>query len=85
MRRPGRAVTVLVGIALGAAVFTSVRLAVYASLDSFTKSMDLVAGRADHSLIRPGGYVSNIRKRICPHQWERTEFFLPELHLQPAN
>ena len=53
----GRAATVLFGIALGAAVFTSVRLSVDASLDSFTKSMDLIAGRADHVLTRPGGYV----------------------------
>ena len=53
----GRALTVLLGIALGAAVFTSVRLSVNASLDSFTKSMDLIAGRADHVLTRPGGYV----------------------------
>ena len=53
----GRALTVLLGIALGAAVFTSVRLSVNASLDSFTKSMDLIAGRADHVVTRPGGYV----------------------------
>jgi putative ABC transport system permease protein len=56
-RHLGRALTVLFGIALGAAVFTSVRLAVHASLDSFAKSMDLIAGRADHVLTRPGGYV----------------------------
>jgi len=56
-RHMGRAATVLFGIALGAAVFTSVRLSVNASLDSFTKSMDLIAGRADHVLTRPGGYV----------------------------
>ena len=53
----GRAATVLFGIALGAAVFTSVRLSVNASLDSFSKSMDLIAGQADHVLTRPGGYV----------------------------
>ena len=53
----GRALSVLIGIALGAAVFTSVRLSINASLDSFTKSMDLIAGRADAILVRPGGYV----------------------------
>jgi putative ABC transport system permease protein len=53
-----RAFTVLFGIALGAAVFTSVRLSVNASLDSFSRSMDLITGRADRVLIRPGGYVS---------------------------
>ncbi len=56
-RHMGRAATVLFGIALGAAVFTSVRLSVNASLDSFSKSMDLIAGQADHVLTRPGGYV----------------------------
>jgi len=66
----GRALTVLLGIALGAAVFTSVRLSVNASLDSFTKSMDLIAGRADHVLTRPGGYVP--------------ETLIPELLNHPA-
>ena len=56
-RHTGRAATVLFGIALGAAVFTSVRLSVNASLDSFSKSMDLIAGQADFVLTRPGGYV----------------------------
>jgi putative ABC transport system permease protein len=56
-KHPGRALTVLIGISLGAAVFTSVRLSVYASLDSFTQTMDLFAGTADHVLVRPGGYV----------------------------
>ena len=54
---PARVLAVLVGIALGAAVFTSVRLAVNASLDSFTRSMDVIAGKADYSVIRPGGRV----------------------------
>jgi putative ABC transport system permease protein len=36
---------VLLGIALGAAVFTSVRLAVQATMDSYSRSMDLIAGR----------------------------------------
>jgi putative ABC transport system permease protein len=53
----GRALTVLLGIALGAAVFTSVRISINASLNSFSKSMDLIAGTADKILVRPGGYV----------------------------
>ncbi len=53
----GRALTVLLGIALGAAVFTSVRLSINASLDSFTRSMDIITGRADRVLIQPGGRV----------------------------
>lgn len=64
----GRAATVLFGIALGAAVFTSVRLSVNASLDSFSKSMDLIAGRADHVLTRPGGYVpENLIAKLLNH------------------
>jgi putative ABC transport system permease protein len=53
----GRALTVLLGIALGASVFTSVRLSINASLDSFTRSMDQITGSADRVLIRPGGRV----------------------------
>ena len=56
-KHPGRAFAVLCGIALGAAVFTSVRLAVHASLDSFSNSMDMIAGRADRVLVQPGGHV----------------------------
>ena len=56
-QHPGRALTVLVGIALGAAVFTSVRLSIHASLDSFSRSMELISGRADRVLVRPGGRV----------------------------
>ena len=56
-KHPGRALTVLLGIALGAAVFTSVRLSIHASLDSFSRSMEMIAGRADRVLIRPGGRV----------------------------
>ena len=63
-----RALTVLFGIALGAAVFTSVRLSVNASLDSFTRSVDLVTGRADRVLVRPGGRVpENIISQLLNH------------------
>ena len=54
---PWRVLAVVLGIALGAAVFTSVRLAVYASLDSFTRTMDLLSGKADWTVMRPGGRV----------------------------
>jgi putative ABC transport system permease protein len=65
----GRAATVLLGIALGAAVFSSVRLSVNASLDSFTKSMDLIAGQADYVLTRPGGHVpENLVTRLWNHR-----------------
>ena len=67
-RHLGRALTVLFGIALGAAVFTSVRLAVNASLDSFAKSMNLIAGRADYVLTRPGGYVpEDLMSKLLNH------------------
>ncbi len=52
-----QALIVLIGIALGAAVFTSVRLSIYASLESFTQSMNAIAGRADQILVRPGGFL----------------------------
>jgi hypothetical protein len=67
------------GNRLGAAVFTSVRLAVHATLDSFTRSMDLIAGDSDLTLVRPGGRVPDtlvsalmkhpavgLRRRYCP-------------------
>ena len=52
-----RVLLVLLGIALGTAVFTSVRLAVNASLDSFMQSMNTIAGKADWTVVRPGGRV----------------------------
>ncbi len=54
---PFRALTVLLGIALGASVFTSVRLAVHATVESFSRSMDLIAGRADAGVVAAGGRV----------------------------
>ena len=54
---PVRALIVVLGIALGAAVFTSVRLSVHATIDSFSRSMDRIAGRSDLVLFQPGGRV----------------------------
>lgn len=54
---PWRTAAVLVGIGLGAAVFTSVRLAVNASLDSFSRSVDVLAGKSDWTVLCPGGRV----------------------------
>jgi putative ABC transport system permease protein len=64
----GRVATVLLGIALGAAVFSSVRLSVNASLDSFAKSMDLIAGQADYTITRPGGHVP---ENLITHLWNQ--------------
>lgn len=50
-----RTLTVLLGVALGASVFTTVRLAMRASIDSFDRTMTLLAGHADHVVTRPGG------------------------------
>lgn len=52
-----RALTVLLGVALGAAVFTCVRLAVDASLQSFSRSVESLTGNAEWVLIRPGSRV----------------------------
>jgi putative ABC transport system permease protein len=52
-----RALAVVAGIGLGAAVFTSVRLSVHASLSAFTRSMDRIAGSAEAVVTRPGERV----------------------------
>jgi len=56
-KHKGRCLAVFLGVALGASVFSSVRLSVNASLSAFTRSMDLVAGQADRVVVRPGGRV----------------------------
>jgi len=56
-RHPWRIGAVILGIALGAAVFTSVRLAVDASLNAFTQSMDLISGKADWTVVGRGERV----------------------------
>ena len=50
-----RTVVVLAGIGLGAAVFTSVRLATNASVQSFANGMDAISGRAERTVTLPGG------------------------------
>lgn len=63
-----RVLAVILGIALGAAVFTSVRLAVDASLDSFTRTFDLLSGKADSTVVRPGGRVpDNLVAELWSH------------------
>jgi len=66
-RHPGRALIVVLGIALGAAVFTSVRISVHASLDAFNRSMAHVAGAAEKVVVQPGGYVSEKVVPILSH------------------
>lgn len=84
-KHPGRALTVLIGIALGAAVFTSVRLSIHASLDSFTKSMDLIAGQADRVLSRPGGRVpEELIPRLLRHPAVKSASALLSTYVRPA-
>jgi len=81
----GRALAVLLGIALGAAVFTSVRLSIHAALDSFSKSMDLVAGKADWAVVRPGGRVPE--KLVIPllsHPAVRTASPILTTYVKPS-
>ena len=65
-----RALIVILGISLGAAVFTSVRLSIHASLASFARSVDLFAGTSDFVVLQPGGRLP--------------ETILPELIRHPA-
>jgi putative ABC transport system permease protein len=50
-----RTLAVLLGIGLGAGVFTSVRLAANASVQSFANGVDAISGKADRTVTRPGG------------------------------
>ncbi len=52
-----RAIAVILGVALGAAVFTGVRLAARASISSFENGMDAVTGKADAIITEPAGRV----------------------------
>jgi putative ABC transport system permease protein len=61
-------IIVLVGIALGAAVFTSVRLSINASIDAFTRSVNQVTGKSDGVIVRSGGRVpENILQDLIKH------------------
>ena len=84
-KQPVRALTVLIGIALGAAVFTSVRLSIHASLDSFSKSMDLITGRAELVLIQPGGRVpEQLVAGLLRHPAVKTASPLLSTYVRPA-
>jgi putative ABC transport system permease protein len=76
---------VLLGIALGAAVFTSVRLAVHATLDSFTRSMDLIAGDSDLTLVRPGGRVPDTLVSADEASGRRTASPVLSVYVRPAD
>lgn len=80
-----RTLAVLLGIALGAAVFTSVRLAVHATLDSFSRSMDRIAGHADLTLVRPGGRVpDSLVATLMRHPAVRTASPVLSAYVRPV-
>ena len=81
-----RTLAVLLGIALGAAVFTSVRLAVHATLESFTQSMDRIAGGSDLTLIHPGGRVpDHLTTALMRHPAVRTAAPVLSTYVRPAD
>jgi putative ABC transport system permease protein len=85
-KHPVRALTVLLGIALGAAVFTSVRLSVHASLDAFSKSMDLVSGNAEMVVVQPGGRVpEHLIAELLRHPAIRNASPLLTTYVRPAD
>jgi putative ABC transport system permease protein len=85
-KHPVRAFTVLFGIALGAAVFTSVRLSIHASLDSFSKSMDLITGSAEMVVVQPGGRVpEQLLTELLRHPAIRIASPLLSTYVRPAN
>ncbi|MDY6954369.1 MAG: FtsX-like permease family protein, partial [Thermodesulfobacteriota bacterium] len=54
LQDPWRTAIVIFGVAVGASVFLSVRLAVDASVDAFTRSMDHLIGKADYAVRAEG-------------------------------
>jgi putative ABC transport system permease protein len=81
-----RTLAVLIGIALGAAVFTSVRLAVHATLDSFARSMDLIAGDSDLTLVRPGGRIPDtLVPALMQHPAVRTASPVLSAYVRPSD
>ena len=63
-----RVLMAIFGIALGAAVFTGVRLSVHASLNSFSRSMAQITGRTDLVIFRPGGRLpEEFMRKILLH------------------
>jgi putative ABC transport system permease protein len=85
-KHPVRALTVLFGIALGAAVFTSVRLSIHASLDSFSKSMDLITGNAGMVVVQPGGRVpEHLIAELLRHPAIRTASPLLSTYVRSAD
>ena len=82
---PIRTIAVLIGIALGSAVFTSVRLSVHATLDSFSRSMDRITGSSDISLVQPGGRVPDtLVTALMRHSAVQSASPILTTYVQPA-
>jgi putative ABC transport system permease protein len=81
-----RTMAVLVGIGLGAAVFTSVRLAVNASLDSFTRSVDALSGKSDWTVLSPGGRVpETLIPKLIRHPMVQAVSPMSTIYVEPDN
>lgn len=81
----GRTLAVLIGIALGAAVFSSVRLAVHATLDSFSQSMQRIAGDSDVTVVQPGGRVpETLVAKLLHHPAVRHASAVMSAYVRPA-
>ncbi len=65
---PWRTATVVAGVAVGASVFLAVTLAVNASVDSFSRSMDYLMGKAEYSVRSQGtGVPDSVFAKLCAH------------------
>lgn len=66
---PWRTITVTVGIAVGVSVFLSIRLAVNASIESFSRSMDRLAGKAEYTILSDGaGVPESLFAKLSTHR-----------------
>ncbi|HBD08240.1 MAG TPA: hypothetical protein DCZ69_08255 [Syntrophobacteraceae bacterium] len=83
---PWQAATVVVGIVLGAAVFSSVRFAVHAAVDSFGRSMDLITGTSEAVVLRPGGRIpDSLVATLLHHPAVRNASPLLSSYVEPAS
>lgn len=82
---PIRTIAVLLGIALGAAVFTSVRLSVHATLNAFSSSVDRITGSSDICLVQPGGRIPDtLVAKLMHHPAVHRASPILTTYIQPA-
>ena len=81
-----RTLVVVLGVSLGAAVFTSVRIAVHATLNSFSRSMEHIVGLSDLTLVRPGGRVPDqLVAELMNHAAVQSASPVLSAYVRPAN